>query len=63
MVGSALDLPIDALPGAPVVTVGSASSLIERSAQAVNEAMPRLVEAGILRQITVRRRNRAFEPI
>ena len=59
--GSALDLLIDALPGAPVVTVGSASSLIGRSAQAVNEAIPRLVEAGILRQITVGRRNRAFE--
>jgi Fic family protein len=59
--GSALDLVIDALPGVPVVTVQSASSLIGRSAQAVNEAMPRLVEAGILRQTTVGRRNRAFE--
>ena len=59
--GSALDLVIVALPGAPVVTVQSASSLIGRSAQAVNEAMPRLVEAGILRQTTVGRRNRAFE--
>lgn len=59
--GSALDLLIDALPGAPVVTVQSASSLIGRSAQAVNEAIPRLVEAGILRQTTVGRRNRAFE--
>ncbi len=59
--GSALDLLIDALPGAPVVTVQSASTLIGRSAQAVNEAMPRLVEAGILRQTTVGRRNRAFE--
>ena len=59
--GSALDSLIDALPGAPVVTVRSASSLIGRSAQAVNEAIPRLVEAGILRQTTVGRRNRAFE--
>jgi Fic family protein len=59
--GSALDLLIDALPGAPVVTVQSASSLIGRSSQAVNEGMPRLVEAGILRQTTVGRRNRAFE--
>jgi Fic family protein len=50
---SALDLLINALPGAPVVTVQSASSLIGRSAQAGNEAMPRLVEAGILRQTTV----------
>ena len=59
--GSALDRLIDALPGAPVVTVQSAASLIGRSEQAVNEAIPRLVEAGILRQTTVGRRNRAFE--
>ena len=59
--GSALDRLIDALPGAPVVTVQSAASLIGRSGQAVNEAIPRLVEAGILRQTTVGRRNRAFE--
>lgn len=59
--GSALALLIDELPGAPVVTVRSAASLIERSEQAINEAIPRLVEAGVLRQITVGRRNRAFE--
>ena len=59
--GSALALLIDVLPGAPVVTVRSAASLIERSEQAVNEAIPRLVEADVLRQITVGRRNRAFE--
>jgi DNA-binding Lrp family transcriptional regulator len=59
--GSALDRLIDALPGAPVVTVQSAASLIGRSEQAVNEAIPRLVKAGILRQTTVGRRNRAFE--
>ena len=59
--GSALDRLIDALPGGPVVTVQSAASLIGRSEQAVNEAIPRLVEAGILRQTTVGRRNRAFE--
>ena len=59
--GSALALLIDELPGAPVVTVRSAASLIGRSEQAINEAIPRLVEAGVLRQITVGRRNRAFE--
>src|SRR5450755_82594 len=59
--GSALDLLIDALPGAPVVTVQSAASLIGRSEQAVNEAIPRLVEACILRQTTAGRRNRTFE--
>ena len=59
--GSALDRLIDALPGAPIVTVQSAAPLIGRSEQAVNEAIPRLVEADILRQTTVGRRNRAFE--
>jgi Fic family protein len=59
--GSAADLLIDALPGLPILTVQSAASLITRSEQAVNEAIPRLVDAGILAQITVGRRNRAFE--
>ena len=59
--GSAADLLVEALPGAPVLTVQSAASLLGRSAQAVNEAVPRLAEAGILRQTTVGHRNRAFE--
>jgi hypothetical protein len=54
---------INALPGAPMITVSSAASLIGRSEQAVNEALPRLVEAGVLRQTTVGRRNRAFEAV
>lgn len=59
--GSAIDLLINALAGVPVVTVQSAAALLGRSEQAVNEAIPRLVEAGLLRQTTVGRRNRAFE--
>jgi Fic family protein len=59
--GSAVDLMIDALAGAPVITVQSVAALIGRSEQAVNEAIPRLVDAGVLTQITVGRRNRAFE--
>ena len=58
---SAADLLINALSGAPVVTVASAATLIGRSEQAVNQAIPRLADAGILRQINVGRRNRAFE--
>lgn len=49
------------IPGAPIVTVQSAATLIDRSVQAVNQAVPRLAEAGILTQTTVGRRNRAFE--
>jgi len=58
---SAADLLIKALPGAPIVTVQSAAALTGRSEQAVNEAVPRLADAGILKQTTVGRRNRAFE--
>lgn len=58
---SAADLLINALPGAPIVTVRSAATLIGRSEQATNQAIPRLAAAGILRQINVGRRNRAFE--
>jgi Fic family protein len=52
---------IEALPGAPVITAPTAAMLIDRSFQAVNEAIARLVDAGILSQTTVGRRNRAFE--
>jgi Fic family protein len=59
--GSAVDLLIRALPGAPIVTVTSAGALIDRSFQATNLAVGRLAEAGVLSQITLARRNRAFE--
>ena len=58
---SAVDVLIDALPAAPILTVQSAAALVNRSVQAINEAIPRLVEAGVLKQTTVGRRNRAFE--
>lgn len=60
---SAVDLLIKALPGAPMITVSSAAALIDRSQQAVNEAVPRLIDAKVLRQTTVGRRNRAFEVV
>ena len=59
--GSAAELLIGALPGAPIVSVSSASDLIGRSFQATNEAMTRLEAAGVVRQINIGRRNRAFE--
>jgi Fic family protein len=60
---SAVDVIVNALPGAPVITVQSAAALIGRSEQAVNEAIPRLVDAGVLTQTTLGRRNRAFEAL
>jgi Fic family protein len=58
---SAIALLLDAIPGAPIITVQSGATLVGRSVQAVNEAIPRLVDAGVLTQTTVGRRNRAFE--
>jgi hypothetical protein len=59
--GSGTDLLLRALPGIPVLTVASATELIRRSFPAVNDAIARLTEAGVLEQITVGKRNRAFE--
>jgi Fic family protein len=59
--GSATDLLLRVLPGVPVLTVDAAASLINRTFNPANEAIQRLVDAGILRQVTVGRRNRAFE--
>jgi Fic family protein len=58
---SAADLLVRSVPGAPVLTVGGAAVLIGRSYPQTNAAIERLISAGILTQITVGRRNRAFE--
>jgi len=58
---SATDLLLRALPGAPVLTAASAAELIGRSFPAVNDAIARLAGADVLKQITIGKRNRAFE--
>jgi Fic family protein len=58
---SATDLLLQRLPGAPVLTAESAATLLERTFKPANDAIQRLVDAGILRQITIGRRNRAYE--
>ena len=58
---SAAHLLIGALPAAPVLTIATAAELTERSLQAAGQAVDRLVDAGVLKQITVGRRNRALE--
>jgi Fic family protein len=58
---SATDLLLRVLVGAPIVTVTSAAALIDRSFAQTNQAIARLVDADVLRQVTVGRRNRAFE--
>ncbi len=58
---SGTDRLLRKLPGAPVITVDSAATLIGRTFKPAAEAIEHLVAAGILRQVTVGRRNRAFE--
>ncbi len=59
--GSAVDLLLRALPGAPLFTVTGAAALIDRSFIAANEAIARLLDAGMIRQVSMGQRNRAFE--
>lgn len=60
--GSGVELLLRVLPGAPVVTVASASALIGRSKARTTDAVNTLAAAGILRQRDVgRRRYRVFE--
>jgi hypothetical protein len=55
--------PVSASPAVLQASRSSQSrdALVGRSVQAVNEAIPRLVDAGVLTQTTVGKRNRAFE--
>lgn len=59
---SSVDLLLRVLPGAPVVSVESAASLIGRSKARTADAVNALTDAGILRQRNVgRQRYRVFE--
>ena len=58
---STVDLLLDALPGMPLFTVTGAATLLGRSFRATNQAIEELVEGGVIRQVSVGRRNRAFE--
>jgi hypothetical protein len=58
---STLDLLLRALPGVPVFTVRTVEQVLGRSFEASNQAIGRLVEAGIAKQVKIGRRNRAFE--
>lgn len=59
---SAVDLLLDVLPGAPLVTVESAAALTGRSDVATGAAINRLVDAGVLVQRNLgRQRYRVFE--
>jgi hypothetical protein len=59
--GSATDLLLRSLIGVPVITVKSAAEMIGHSFPQTNEAIDRLVNVDVLRQVSVGKRNRAFE--
>lgn len=52
---------IELLPSHPILNVNVATQLLEGSAERARLTIRRLVEAGILRQVTVGPRNRAWE--
>jgi Fic family protein len=59
---SGTDLLLQILPGAPIVTVESASALIGRSKARTTDAINSLVKAGVLKQCNIgRKRDRVFE--
>jgi Fic family protein len=58
---SAVETLVNALPGAPVITAQRAAALIGRSGPAVNEAIRRLLSAGVLAETTTGRHSRAFQ--
>jgi len=60
---SSAALLIEELAAHPVVTVESAAQILGRSKQAANEALATLENAGIVKQVTLGRRNRAFEAV
>lgn len=49
------------LPAHPIITVATAQNFLGRSKQAVNEAIAVLADKGVLRAITLAKRNRAWE--
>jgi Fic family protein len=58
---SAVDVLLSALPGIPVLTVETAAMTIDRSTARTNDAVAVLVNAQVLTQGTLGRRNRVFE--
>ncbi len=58
---SSAEALIVALPAYPVITAASAAKLLDRSVQAANTALALLESAGVVKQMSLGRRNRAFE--
>lgn len=52
---------IQLLPAYPILSVETAQKITGRSKQAANEAMAALERAGVLKQVSVAKRNRVWE--
>ena len=59
--GSSVDLLIEALPRTAILTVNQAARILDRSFTAANAAVQELVKAKVLKQVSIGKRNRAFE--
>jgi Fic family protein len=59
--GSSVDLLIEALPRTAILTVNEAARILGRSFTAANAAIEEMVKAKVLRQVSIGKRNRAFE--
>jgi len=58
---SSAELLIRQLPAFPIVTAATASKTLGRSEEAARQAIAQLADAGVLRQTTVGKKNRAWE--
>lgn len=58
---SATDIILRVLPGAPILTIRSAETLLGRTFKPTRAALHRLTEAGILREVTLAKRSLAYE--
>ena len=61
--GSAARRLIALLPGQPILRVSAVVALIGASVTAAHNAVNELERAGVLKQVTVGRRNRAWEAV
>lgn len=60
---SASLLLLESLPSLPVFSITTAAAQIGRTFKATSDAVDRLQAAGVVRQVTLGRRNRAFEAV
>lgn len=58
---SATDILLRVLPGAPILTIHSAETLLNRTFKPTHAALHRLIDAGVLQEITLAKRSLAYE--